>query len=163
MRIITRPAWRNDVRAFVMRGSVVDLAVALVIGAAFTGDVNRLVKDVFNPLLSLLPGSVNLSTVFAALNGQRYASLADAQQAGAPTLDLGLFINAIIQFLIMAFAVIWLVKALYPAVAARGRQALGFVLDGTSAGRDSRPAEAGEGVTDWRSIGCGAALAGIRW
>jgi len=82
----------------------VDLAVGIIIGAAFTGVVSSLVKDVFNPLLGLATGGVDFSNVFA-LNGQHYANLTDAQKAGAPTLNVGLFINAIIQFLIVSFAV----------------------------------------------------------
>jgi large conductance mechanosensitive channel len=106
------PGWISEFRAFIMRGSVVDLAVGIIIGAAFTGVVSSLVKDVFNPLLGLLTGGVDFSNVFLTLNGKHYATLADAQHAGAPTLNLGLFINAIIQFIIIAFAVFWVVKAL---------------------------------------------------
>lgn len=106
------PSWLNEFRAFIMRGSVVDLAVGIIIGAAFTGVVNSLVKDVFNPLLGLAVGGIDFSNVFWALNGQHYASLAEAQRAGAPTLNLGLFINAIINFVIIGFAIFWVVKAL---------------------------------------------------
>ena len=106
------PSWVSEFRAFIMRGSVVDLAVGIIIGAAFTGVVNSLVKDVFNPLLGVIIGGIDFSNVFWALNGQHYASLADAQRAGAPTLNLGLFINAIINFLIVGFAIFWVVKAL---------------------------------------------------
>lgn len=95
-----------------MRGNVVDLAVGIIIGAAFTGIVNSLVKDMFNPLLGLLTGGVDFSNVFWALNGKHYATLAEAQHAGAPTMNLGLFVNAIIQFLIVSFAVFWVVKLL---------------------------------------------------
>lgn len=107
-----KPSWVDEFRAFVMRGNVVDLAVGIIIGAAFTGVVNSLVKDVFNPLLGLAIGGIDFSNVFWALNGQHYANLSDAQHAGAPTLNLGLFINAIINFLIVAFAIFWVVKAL---------------------------------------------------
>jgi large conductance mechanosensitive channel len=95
-----------------MRGNVVDLAVGIIIGVAFTGVVNSLVKDVFNPLLGFAIGGIDFSNLFVALNGQHYDSLADAQRAGAPTLNVGLFINAIINFLIVGFAIFWLVKAL---------------------------------------------------
>jgi large conductance mechanosensitive channel len=105
-------SWMNEFRAFVMRGNVVDLAVGIIIGAAFTGVVSSLVKDVFNPVLGLLTGGVDFSNLFVSLNGQHYANLADAQKAGAATLNVGLFINAIIQFLIVSFAVFWIVKAL---------------------------------------------------
>jgi large conductance mechanosensitive channel len=106
------PSWISEFRSFIMRGNVVDLAVGIIIGAAFTGVVGSLVKDVFNPLLGLATGGVDFSNVFFPLNGQHYANLADAQKAGAPTLNVGLFINAIIQFLIVSFAVFWVVKAL---------------------------------------------------
>jgi large conductance mechanosensitive channel len=106
------PGWVSEFRSFIMRGNVVDLAVGIIIGAAFTGVVASLVKDVFNPVLGLLTGGVDFSNVFVALNGQHYATLADAQHAGAATLNFGLFINAIIQFIIVAFAVFWVVKLL---------------------------------------------------
>lgn len=112
MPVLTTPSWISEFRSFIMRGNVVDLTVGIIIGVAFTGIVTSLVKDVFNPLLGLLTGGVDFSNVFWALNGQHYATLADAQKAGAPTLNLGLFINAIIQFLIVSFAVFWVVKAL---------------------------------------------------
>ncbi len=106
------PSWVAEFRAFVMRGNVVDLAVGIIIGAAFTGVVGSLVKDVFNPVLGILTGGVDFSNVFFALNGQTYGNLEDARRAGAPTVNIGLFINAIIQFLIVSFAVFWLVKVL---------------------------------------------------
>jgi large conductance mechanosensitive channel len=106
------PSWLTEFRAFIMRGSVVDLAVGIIIGVAFTGVVNSLVKDVFNPVLGLAIGGIDFSNLFVALNGQHYANLADAQHAGAPTLNFGLFINAIINFLIVGFAIFWVVKGL---------------------------------------------------
>jgi large conductance mechanosensitive channel len=112
MPVPKTPSWMSEFRAFVMRGNVVDLAVGIIIGAAFTGVVSSLVKDVFNPLIGLMTGGVDFSNVFFALNGQHYANLADAQKAGAPTINLGLFINAIVQFLIVSFSVFWLIKVL---------------------------------------------------
>jgi len=106
------PGWISEFQAFIMRGSVVDLAVGIIIGVAFTGVVNSLVKDIFNPLIGLLIGGIDFSNVFIPLNGQHYNSLADAQRAGAATLNVGLFINAIIQFIIVGFAIFWTVKAL---------------------------------------------------
>jgi len=111
-RLPHAPGWVSEFRAFIMRGNVVDLAVGIIIGAAFTGVVNSLVKDVFNPLIGLLIGGIDFSNVFLTLNGQHYASLAEAQRAGAATLNIGLFINAVIQFLIVGFAIFWVVKAL---------------------------------------------------
>jgi len=102
----------SEFRNFIMRGNVVDLAVGIIVGVAFTGVVGSLVKDVINPLIGLLTGGVDFSNIFFSLNGQHYANLADAQKAGAATLNVGLFVNAIIQFLIVSFAVFWMVKGL---------------------------------------------------
>src|SRR5579864_5178819 len=85
------PSWVSEFRKFIMRGNVVDLAVGLIIGVAFTGVVSSLVKDVFNPFLGLLTGGLDFSNVFVPLNGQHYANLADAQKAGAATVNIGLF------------------------------------------------------------------------
>jgi large conductance mechanosensitive channel len=109
---IKTPGWISEFRAFIMRGSVVDLAVGIIIGSAFTGVVNSLVKDIFNPLIGVMIGGVDFSNVFFPLNGKHYASLDAAKTAGAATLNLGLFINAIIQFVIVGFAIFWTVKAL---------------------------------------------------
>lgn len=106
------PSWLGEFRAFIMRGSVVDLAVGIIIGAAFTGVVNSLVKDIVNPILGLLIGGIDFSNMFVALNGQHYATLDDARKAGAATVNFGLFINSIIQFLIVSFAIFWTIKAL---------------------------------------------------
>ena len=79
---------------------------------AFTGVVNSLVKDIINPVIGLALGGVDFSNWFFPLNGQHYATLAAAQQAGAATVNVGLFINSIINFLIVSFAIFWLIKAL---------------------------------------------------
>ena len=112
MALPTTPSWIAEFRAFIMRGNVVDLAVGIIIGAAFTGVVGSLVKDVFNPVLGILTGGIDFSNVFVALNGQSYPTLEEAKKAGAPTVNIGLFLNAIIQFVIVSFAVFWVVKAL---------------------------------------------------
>jgi large conductance mechanosensitive channel len=109
---VRRPAWPAAFQAFIMRGNVVDLAVGIIVGAAFTGIVNSLVKDIFTPLLGLLVGGVDFSNIFVTLKGPSQATLDAARQAGAVTLNVGLFLNAVIQFLIVAFAVFWLVRAL---------------------------------------------------
>src|SRR3954471_11566916 len=108
----TTPGWVAEFRAFVARGNVVDLAIGIIIGAAFTGVVNSLVKDVINPLLGVVIGGVDFSNIFVSLNGQHYDSLDAAQKAGAPTLNIGLFINAMINFVIVSFAIFWVVKAM---------------------------------------------------
>ncbi len=105
------PGWVSEFRAFIARGNVVDLAVGIIIGAAFTGIVNSLVKDVFNPVLGMALGGVDFSNYFVPLNGQHYDLLAAAQKAGAPTVNIGVFINTIINFIIVAFCVFWVVKA----------------------------------------------------
>lgn len=112
MALPTTPSWVSEFRGFIMRGNVVDLAVGIIIGAAFTGVVGSLVKDVFNPVLGILTGGIDFSNVFVALNGQSYATLDEAKKAGAPTVNIGLFLNAIIQFVIVSFAVFWVVKML---------------------------------------------------
>jgi large conductance mechanosensitive channel len=107
-----RPAWLDQFRAFIMRGNVVDLAVGIVIGVAFTAVVNSLVKDLITPLIGLLVGGIDFSNIFMTLKGPHAATLADAQKAGAVTLNIGVFINTVIQFLIVSFAIFWLIKAL---------------------------------------------------
>jgi large conductance mechanosensitive channel len=109
---VRRPAWLDEFRAFIMRGNVVDLAVGIIIGVAFTAVVNSLVKDIFTPLIGLLVGGIDFTNIFVTLKGQSEPTLADAQKAGAVTLNFGVFLNAIIQFLIVSFAVFWLIKVL---------------------------------------------------
>ncbi len=106
------PAWLAEFQAFIMRGNVVDLAVGIIIGAAFTGIVNSLVKDLFTPLIGLLIGGIDFANVFVTLKGPSAPTLEAAKTAGSVTLNIGLFLNAVIQFAIVAFAVFWLVRAL---------------------------------------------------
>jgi large conductance mechanosensitive channel len=107
-----RPAWVLEFQAFIMRGNVIDLAVGIIIGAAFTSIVSSLVKDILNPILGLLVGGIDFTNLFVTLKGPHAATLADAQKAGAVTMNFGLFINAVINFLIVAFAIFWLVKGI---------------------------------------------------
>lgn len=109
---VPRPTWVDEFRAFIMRGSVVDLAVGIIIGLAFTGVVNSLVKDIINPVIGLLTGGIDFSNYFFPLNGQHYATLEAAKAAGAATVNIGVFINSIINFIIISFAIFWMVKAL---------------------------------------------------
>jgi large conductance mechanosensitive channel len=109
---VRTPAWLAEFQAFIMRGNVVDLAVGIIIGAAFTGIVNSLVKDLFTPLIGLLIGGIDFANVFVTLKGPSTPTLEAAKTAGAVTLNIGLFLNAVIQFAIVAFAVFWLVRAL---------------------------------------------------
>ena len=109
---IRAPGWIGEFRAFIMRGNVVDLAVGIIIGAAFTGIVSSLVKDIFTPILGLLLNGVDFANIFITLKGQHLATLADAQKAGAVTLNVGLFLNSVIQFLIVGLVIFWVVKLL---------------------------------------------------
>jgi large conductance mechanosensitive channel len=110
MAILPVPSWVDEFKAFIARGSVVDLAVGVIIGAAFGGIVTSLVKDVLNPIIGVFLGGVDFTNIFIPLNGKHYDTLDLARTAGAPTVNIGLFINAVIQFLIMAFVIFWVVK-----------------------------------------------------
>ncbi len=100
----------KEFREFAVKGNVLDMAVGIIIGAAFGKIVNSLVEDVIMPPIGLLLGKVDFSSLFVSLNGQSYESIAAAKQAGAPTLNYGLFLNNILSFIIVAFAVFLLVK-----------------------------------------------------
>ena len=100
----------EDFKAFLTRGNVVDLAVALVIGAAFGAIVTSLVNDILMPPIGLALKGVDFTNLFVALGGQRYPTLATAKAAGAPTINYGVFINTIISFIIVAFAMFLIVR-----------------------------------------------------
>ena len=100
----------EDFKAFLTRGNVVDLAVALVIGAAFGGIVTSLVNDILMPPIGLALKGVDFTNLFVTLRGQSYPTLAAAKAAGAPTLNYGVFINTIINFVIVAFAMFIIVR-----------------------------------------------------
>jgi large conductance mechanosensitive channel len=102
----------SDFRKFIARGNVLDMAVGIIIGAAFTSIVNSLVNDVIMPPIGLIMGGVDFSNLFVNLSGSQYASLAEAKAAGAATINYGLFLNAVISFLIVAFATFMLVRSL---------------------------------------------------
>jgi large conductance mechanosensitive channel len=107
-----KPAWVEEFQRFILRGNVIDLAVGIIIGAAFTSIVDSLVKDLFNPIIGLLIGGVDFSNLYVVLSGERAATLQATQQAGGVTLNVGLFINAVIQFMIVAFAIFWMIKVI---------------------------------------------------
>ena len=102
----------QEFKEFALRGNVVDLAVGLVIGAAFGAIVNSLVADVIMPPIGLLMGNVDFSDLFINLSGQDYPSLAAARSAGAPVIAYGAFLNAVINFIIVALAIFVLVKGM---------------------------------------------------
>ena len=99
-------------REFIMRGSVVDLAVGVIIGGAFGKIVSSLVSDIIMPPIGLLLNGVDFSNLFVSLTGQPYATLAEAQAAGAPTLNYGSFINAVIDFVIIGLVIFLLIRAI---------------------------------------------------
>jgi large conductance mechanosensitive channel len=95
-----------------MRGNVVDLAVGIVIGVAFGAIINSLVNDVIMPPIGLVMGNVDFSDLFINLSGQDYPSLTAARDAGAPVIAYGMFINAVINFIIVAFALFLVIKGM---------------------------------------------------
>ena len=95
-----------------MRGNVVDLAIAVVIGAAFGAIVNSLVKDIIMPVVGYALGGVDFTNLFIVLGGGSYATLAEAQEVGAATINYGIFINTIITFLVVALVMFFVVKSM---------------------------------------------------
>jgi large conductance mechanosensitive channel len=100
----------REFKAFAARGNVIDLAIGVIMGAAFGKIVTSLVNDVIMPPIGLLIGRVDFKNLIVALNRQSYASLDEAQKAGAPTINYGIFLNTIFEFLIVAFVVFLLVR-----------------------------------------------------
>ena len=101
----------KDFKDFVMRGNVLDLAVAVIIGGAFGKIVTSFVNDVLMPPIGLLLGGVDFSNLFIALDGKTYDSLAAAQAAGAASINYGVFLNTVIDFLIVAFVIFLILRA----------------------------------------------------
>lgn len=102
----------KEFKDFAMRGNVVDLAVGFILGGAFSTIVKSLVTDILMPIIGMLMGGVNFSGLFIALNNESYASLADAQEAGAATINYGIFIDNVISFIIIAFALFLIIKGI---------------------------------------------------
>ena len=102
----------QEFKTFVMRGNVIDMAVGVVIGGAFSNIVNSLVNDVVMPVVSLVTGKINFADMMISLDGNKYASLAAAQEAGAPVIAYGNFIQIIVQFLLTAFVLFMVIKAI---------------------------------------------------
>jgi large conductance mechanosensitive channel len=100
----------QEFKKFIMRGNVLDLAIGVIIGAAFGKVVASMVNDILNPIIGLGLGKIDFSNLFVALNGQHYETLADAKKAAAPTLNYGIFVNTVIEFLIVAFVIFVIVK-----------------------------------------------------
>ena len=100
----------GEFKKFIMRGNVLDLAIGVIIGAAFGKIVASMVNDVLMPVIGLATGKVDFTNLFVSLNGQHYDTLADAKKAAAPTLNYGVFINTVIEFVIIAFVIFLIVK-----------------------------------------------------
>lgn len=101
----------KEFKEFIMRGNVLDLAIAVIIGGAFGSIVTSLVNDILMPPIGLLLGKVDFSNMFLDLSGQGYQSLIDAKNAGAATINYGLFLNTVINFVIVGFVIFLVVKA----------------------------------------------------
>lgn len=100
----------DEFKAFALRGNVIDLAIGIIIGVAFNDVVKSVVNDIIMPPIGLLLNNVDFATLYINLSGDKYSSLAEAQAAGAATINYGLFINTVINFLIVAFVVFLIVK-----------------------------------------------------
>lgn len=105
-------SWINEFKQFAMRGNVMDMAIGIIIGAAFGKIVSSLVADVLMPPIGKIMGNVDFSNLFIVLGTGDYPSLAAAKAAGVATLNYGVFINTIIDFIIVAFAIFLLVKGI---------------------------------------------------
>ena len=102
----------KEFKEFISRGNVMDLAVGVIIGGAFQSIINSLVNDVIMPVITLITGGIDFSNWFIALDGSKYSTLAAAQEAGASTLNYGVFITAVINFLLMALVIFFIVKGM---------------------------------------------------
>lgn len=102
----------GEFRAFILRGNVMDMAVGVIIGGAFQAIVNSLVSDILMPVISKITGGIDISNLFLPLDGKEYATLAEAEQAGAATLNYGTFLTAVINFFLMALVIFLFVKAM---------------------------------------------------
>ena len=126
----------EEFKKFIMRGNVLDLAIGVIMGAAFGAIVNSLVNDVIMPPIGLLLGNVDFSSLFIDLSGVGYPSLAAAQAAGAPTINYGVFINTVINFLIIAFVVFLIVRQ------------VNRLMEMTKKQEEAKPAAPAEPTTD---------------
>ena len=102
----------NEFKKFAMRGNVVDMAVGIIIGASFGKIVSSLVADVVMPPIGLIMGNVDFSQLFIDLSGGGYATLAAAKEAGAATINYGAFINTVLDFVIVAFAIFMIIRGM---------------------------------------------------
>ncbi|MBP5248575.1 MAG: large conductance mechanosensitive channel protein MscL [Lachnospiraceae bacterium] len=102
----------KEFKEFAIKGNMIDLAVGMIIGAAFNALVSSLVNDIIMPVLGLLTGKIDFSQLFVSLDGNKYATLTDAEAAGAAVVKYGAFVGGLINFIIMAFVVFLIVKGI---------------------------------------------------
>ncbi len=102
----------SEFKEFIMRGNVMDMAVGVIVGGAFNTIVQSLVNDIIMPVISLATGKIDFTNLFVSLNGEKYVSLAAAQEAGAAVFAYGSFLQNILQFLIVAFALFMVIKGM---------------------------------------------------
>lgn len=100
----------KEFKAFIAKGNVMDMAVGIIIGAAFTAIVNSMVGDILMPVIGVFTSGMDFSNLFVALDGNSYATLKEAEEAGATVVKYGTFMNAVINFLIVAFVIFMLIK-----------------------------------------------------
>ncbi|MCL2012798.1 MAG: large conductance mechanosensitive channel protein MscL [Cystobacterineae bacterium] len=127
----------KEFQTFIARGNAIEMAVGIVVGAAFSKIVNSLVSDIIMPPMGLLLGKIDFKSWFIALNGQSYANLEAAKAANAPTLNVGIFLNTAVEFFIIAFCIFIVVKA-FNKFAAKAQAATQSLL---AASKTDKPAE----------------------
>ena len=102
----------DEFKTFIMRGNVMDMAVGVIVGSAFTSIVNSLVNDIIMPVITLITGKVNFTDLMISLDGSSYKTLAAAQEAGASVIAYGNFIQLVVQFLLTAFVIFLVIKGM---------------------------------------------------
>ena len=121
----------SEFKEFISRGNVMDMAVGIIMGAAFTTIVNSMVGDLIMPVIGVLTSGVDFADKFIALNGETYVNLKAAKAAGAPVVSYGVFINSIINFVIVSFAIFMLVKGVNNLKRKHEEKAPGKILEST--------------------------------
>ena len=110
----------QEFKAFLMRGNIMDMAVGVIIGAAFTKVVTSLTADVIMPIVGQVAGKMDFANLFINLSGTSYATLDEAKKAGAATINVGVFLNTVIDFVIIAFVIYMMLKAMSRAMGRKG-------------------------------------------
>ena len=103
-----------EFKKFILRGNILDLAVGVIIGGAFGKIISSFVTDILMPPIGLLLGKIDFTNMFISLTGEKFATLAAAQEAGVPTMNIGIFVNTIVDFLIVAIVIFLIVKQMQP-------------------------------------------------